>query len=735
MQDGTDSAEDPGTAATAAGGAAGLRAGEDSLATVQAIAKWCDDAHDRTLRTARWQLSYVWILVLLGMLALLFLPVVVEFIDTRLRGQTLPKAVVDNANAAVDKLELNYASLKDEADGLQANFDKLAEQIAALQDERAAKVAEVEAAMRQPFAVWERTEGDIQRSGDILRGPDGGYLLGGSSSSQPAIFASDDGLSWSELPVDVGPESVNAWITRIVPAADGTFYAVDWHADGIGSTIYRSADGEQWERLASLSLFGLLPDATVRGLLPLEDGSLMAAAGFREPGTGPGPTRAILPTITPAILAVPPQSRRPTLVWPGDVFLGGEMTAIHRDRQGRLIAVGWRTTNGFDEQAIMAVAPDEGAVSSSDAWTSPPPPFSGDRARLQFVGEHRDEIWVAGGFGTMREEVPALYRGDPLGQLRQVLPRDDEPLRMIIQDVVWLADGTLVAVGDPRGRDAGENLIWSTNGERWQSHRLFAFGDFDQPRRVLPLPDGRLLMAAGAGPPLVTVTGGRLEQAINAATLRDFGARAELPPGVNAEPRRVLPFSEEDGRASGDAASRPLPETGALLMPQQAHSATGRLEDILVEITDLVAQQDSQRPFLETARTLEQNQQDGIVQVATANEALEDALRDAEPVRQAISMGTRVAIIGLLIFLVQIVVNRYRYLQRLAGFYRARGDAFRLLAAQAAERAAGKDLPMLEGVTLAELTNALSPDAIGFDKAADPPSHHVSSLLQTALKR
>jgi len=107
---------------------------------------------------------------------------------------------------------------------------------------------------------------------------------------------------------------------------------------------------------------------------------------------------------------------------------------------------------------------------------------------------------------------------------------------------------------------------------------------------------------------------------------------------------------------------------------------------------------------------------------------LETALRNAEPARQITQIATRLAVIGLLIYLVQIVVNRYRYLQRLAGFYQARGQALRMLSVS-------PDNTLMNGVSLGDLTTMLSPDAIGFDKSAEPPTNHLVSLLQAGLKR
>jgi len=74
------------------------------------------------------------------------------------------------------------------------------------------------------------------------------------------------------------------------------------------------------------------------------------------------------------------------------------------------------------------------------------------------------------------------------------------------------------------------------------------------------------------------------------------------------------------------------------------------------------------------------------------------------------------------------VVNRYRYLQRLGGFCQARAQAFGLLAASA-------DTSLLKSISLGDVTAIPSPDAIGFDKSAEPPTAQMVSLLQAGLQR
>ncbi len=79
---------------------------------------------------------------------------------------------------------------------------------------------------------------------------------------------------------------------------------------------------------------------------------------------------------------------------------------------------------------------------------------------------------------------------------------------------------------------------------------------------------------------------------------------------------------------------------------------------------------------------------------------------------------TRVGVILLLLYLVQILVGIYRYKQRLAGFYRGRYQALTLIDPN--------------GVTvkeLGELMVALTPEAVDFGKA---PAHPTEQFIQLA---
>jgi hypothetical protein len=134
--------------------------------------------------------------------------------------------------------------------------------------------------------------------------------------------------------------------------------------------------------------------------------------------------------------------------------------------------------------------------------------------------------------------------------------------------------------------------------------------------------------------------------------------------------------------------------------------------------------------LLKDANAALHEQESTLQQVEKATKQLSTALIDADELRRASRIATRVAVVALLIYLVQIVVNRYRYLQRISGFYRARAQAFRFLAASPN---LGDEL--LKNVTVTDLMAGLSPDGIGFDKSAEPPTQNLVNFIREAIRR
>jgi hypothetical protein len=86
---------------------------------------------------------------------------------------------------------------------------------------------------------------------------------------------------------------------------------------------------------------------------------------------------------------------------------------------------------------------------------------------------------------------------------------------------------------------------------------------------------------------------------------------------------------------------------------------------------------------------------------------------------------TRIGVIALLIYLVQLCINLHRYNVKLGGFYRGRAQTLRFVASQ----------PGGQGYTVADLTAlfaGLSPDQVGFDKQPNSPMQQIVDVAKTA---
>jgi hypothetical protein len=163
------------------------------------------------------------------------------------------------------------------------------------------------------------------------------------------------------------------------------------------------------------------------------------------------------------------------------------------------------------------------------------------------------------------------------------------------------------------------------------------------------------------------------------------------------------------------------------LSPPGTSEALRDLENHHRDIDSVTPLIEDQEKIVARANAYSETLAASITQYDEVRAALDQSLRNNELTRQITQTATRVAVIGMLIYLVQIVVNRYRYLQRLASFYQARAQALHILADQA-------DQTLLKGITISDLATLLSPDSIGFDSAPEAPTQQMVALLQAGIR-
>lgn len=92
------------------------------------------------------------------------------------------------------------------------------------------------------------------------------------------------------------------------------------------------------------------------------------------------------------------------------------------------------------------------------------------------------------------------------------------------------------------------------------------------------------------------------------------------------------------------------------------------------------------------------------------------------------SLGARLAVIALLVYLVNILVNLYRYNMRLAAFYQAQGNSIELAIAS------GADIPSMIGTSFHELASAQTPELVSFGTRPAPPTETVAKAVADLAK-
>lgn len=111
-------------------------------------------------------------------------------------------------------------------------------------------------------------------------------------------------------------------------------------------------------------------------------------------------------------------------------------------------------------------------------------------------------------------------------------------------------------------------------------------------------------------------------------------------------------------------------------------------------------------------------------QSAILLQKLQEAELAADPWRNISSISTRLAVIALLIYLVNILVNLYRYQTRLAAFYQARHDAIE------AAIAMGGDFENRNSLSIAELSASFTPEEVSFGSRPNPPTETIANFVK-----
>ena len=393
--------------------------------------------------------------------------------------------------------------------------------------------------------------------------------------------------------------------------------------------------------------------------------------------------------------------------------LHGSLNSLLQADDGTFIAAGFERVEGVYDTLLLLRSTD------GKSWTPIRPEESGTslHGSLNSLLQADDGTFIAAGF----EGVEGVY--GTLLLLRSTDGRSWTPIRPeesgtglhgSLNSLLQADDGTFIAAGELNLYEA-EGLSRSI----WQFGGLGGFGGF-----VQPYYDFRtaLLLHSQNGTSWKAMplygNGSILQLALHYVLQTKEGSVI-----VGGNPGSILKSpSEQEADDIRNEILKNLEVSPNVVLSTNIWSQLNEQSEFRKRIAIFENDFEQQGKFVKKAKKFSSLQREAVTTIKQVILELDQALRKAELVREAGKTATRIAVVALLIYLVQIMVNRYRYHLRLAKFYKGRAQALHLIVSVST----GRSSPF-GNTSLGDLATALTPENIGFDKAPKPSDGVFSS--------
>ncbi|MEO3427570.1 hypothetical protein AAFN88_01845 [Pelagibius sp. CAU 1746] len=709
------------------------------LPGVREIAKWCEQRAESLGTEASRQFRLIVLIVMIGLALLLVLPPLIGQIDfwaSRTFSGSPAVEKLQGVRAAVQRLISQVAESTAQRDTLATDLQAVRNKLSQLSQNSLRMLEEASTALRAPMSVWEPVHSTSLRSsiGTLEVISNGSLLVAGPGinflgQGNIYLLRSADGESFSPIDITKGSgETPDGALYDILEMRDGRIFAVGAEIGSdkaLGSTnrsslrsasartnshlvILRSDNSRDWSIIRPTTTEGERLNVVPRRIAQAPDDALIIGGTF---GNDEGRSIAVLRSENGeewASLAVQRGNGEPITGWISEI----KSTSI-----APLIAVGTEKIDGVDW--MLTLQSEDG-----HSWT-PVSPVDANGSRLKgwmtaLVEAPDGSLIALSDKGTGEKTDIKFFRSEDGRVWTTVLhltDNDGRPLRGQISSVAITPSETLVAIGTSAAIGANKvssSIISSKNGQDWTTGFVESVSPIDVyfGLNLAVAHDGAIYASS-----LTEIWRGRWappgSDALWIDRLRE-GSQTDSPEGIQITLRQMADDLSQEGRLYPPGTAALLNKANDTLAAWLSNSDSEKRIDSLHADTDRAV--DRQKDTLEKVEA-------GATQLAKA-------LTDADELRWASRIATRIAVVALLIYLVQIVVNRYRYLQRLQGFYRARAQALYLVAADSQET--GK---LLENVTITDLMHALAPDGIGFDKSAEPPTQNMLHMFREVMRR
>lgn len=703
------------------------------LSQADNVASWCEGQHGAEEDMAKQQIRWVFISVAVGILLLLAMPRLIHEIDYLWRTDSLPTTIVQKAQMTQRDIEVNQVEMAREVGAATSRLNEMTHE----QDNQKLNLEEREAKLKKDlaksFAIFRQVQNanrnDRWAVTEAIQTRDGSIMAVGFESAEDdrepllVLRSTGDGL-WNPIRPSFNGQRLQGRLYALLQTMDNTFVSAGFQTledDGETLLLLRSSDGISWTPV-ELVLNGKKVRGRLHALVQAADGTFVAV-GFQR-GQDDEETLLLLRS-SDGISWTPDQAAV------NGTKVRGRLHGLLQAADGTLIAVGYEGAGGQANTLLLRSI-------NGLTWEPVYPAAAGPhiQGRLYSVIQAKDHTFFAVGFeGVQRlQRKPLMIQSsDGVSWSPVPLATNGEKLRGSLRSIVQAADGTFVAAGEETWKlspmteigtpstpasfattaQLADQLRWFQRKEGppiwWNVLALssLAFRSYSLPASLLLLSEDGTSWTKSR----LYKDGLRLPGPIEDLLLTEIGSLiATSPPNIWLE---SLPKDETKKVREGILDSLQLPtdlvvvtDIWPLLKEVSEHRKNAAVlgEDLR-----------QQNEFVTTAQKSLDRQREARKSMEAIVTELDLALRRVELVREAGQVATRIAIVGLLIYLVQILVNRYRYHRHLAKFYKARAQALRLLIADPSPHT-------FSNSSLSELAAALSPDGTYFDKAPKPPA-------------
>ncbi len=695
--------------------------GSDPLAIAKKVADWCGEEAERCQEKASDQFRLIVWVIVIGLFLILVLPLLIGRIDllaeTEL-NETPANQVIESVQSAIHDLAKQIEETTTEVKKLEDSRSEIRGRLNKHSADRNDLVNQISTRFSKPFEYWEPVplpEARIRASAVSKKGT---IVLVGSvrekSRDHMILLSSLDGKTWRQKkPLDIKGEWIRGEMLDITVSRNGLFVAVGFQEKSDQVLILTSREGRNWTPVALKDSPEKKVKKIILGITVSKNG-LFVAGGVESVK---GPDNALILTSKDG------KNWDPANVSDTDGKpIKGALAGLTVSEKGLFLAAGAIDDKKGPEKALILNSEDGKNWTPATIQNPEGKPIEG---LVYSITHSTNGRFVAVGEEKVKGPDKALILTSKDGKnWSPVLLKnsDGKEIKGKITKVTASENDHFIAVGHEKIAGPDRILILtSKDGQSWKHHYpATQTGDLVPDRKdfmptlfFLTNRDRVLLSNKNKFYSTFTIPSkdGPWED------LPTNGKWNRKPELVEDALKGILAiFNLKDGLFPEGSPELGIQSKTLLDNWQADLKEEGRISDLLRDAEKARDQQE------ETLRKVKE----GTEGLEKAHSDLKIAQIESDKLTRAGQIATRVAIVGLLIYLVQIVVNRYRYLQKLSGFYRGRSQALQLLISL------GKD--SLKDINAMDLMTGLSPDSIGFDKAAEPPTQSMMNLVREGLR-